>query len=84
MGHKVNPMSFRIGTIYWWQSQWYAGKTYAALVNEDQQIRAAIRAGLREAGVSKIDIERNANQGRHHHSHRQARHRDRPRRPEGG
>ena len=62
MGHKVNPMSFRIGTIYWWQSQWYAGKTYAALVNEDQQIRAAIRAGLREAGVSKIDIERNANQ----------------------
>jgi small subunit ribosomal protein S3 len=63
MGQKVHPTSFRIGTIYTWQSQWYAEKEYANLLAEDRRIRAAITDALGDAGVSRIEIENNANQG---------------------
>ncbi len=63
MGQKVHPTSFRIGTIYTWQSQWYAEKDYAHLLAEDRKIRDAINKSLGDAGVSRIEIENNANQG---------------------
>ena len=63
MGQKVHPTSFRIGTIYTWKSQWYADRGYRALAAEDRQIRDTIHTTLgRDAGVSTIEIERNANQ----------------------
>ncbi len=62
MGQKVHPTSFRIGTIYTWRSQWYADKGYRELVTEDRLVRDTIRGSLSEAGVSRVDIERNANQ----------------------
>ena len=62
MGHKVHPTSFRIGIIYTWGSQWYADKGYRDLLQEDLKIRRTIEQSLQEAGVSRVEIERNANQ----------------------
>lgn len=62
MGQKVHPTSFRIGTIYEWRSQWYSDKQYAELLAEDRKIRDFINERLSEAMISRIDIERNANQ----------------------
>ena len=62
MGHKVHPTGFRIGVIYDWQSKWYAGKNYRNQLHEDIAIRKRIMgAGGADAGISKVDIERNVN-----------------------
>ena len=61
MGHKVHPIGFRLGVIYGWQSKWYADRHYADLVHEDLAIRNFIAGSLRDAGVSRIEIDRNAN-----------------------
>lgn len=59
MGHKVHPKIFRIGTIYGWDSKWFATKrTYPALLREDVKIKAFLRAKLKEASVDRIEIER--------------------------
>ena len=58
MGQKVHPTSFRIGTIYWWRSQWYAEKDYADLLGEDRAIRKLIDDRLNDASIARIDIER--------------------------
>jgi small subunit ribosomal protein S3 len=62
LGHKVHPVGFRIGVIYDWQSKWYADKHYTGLLHEDLEIRRLIMSGLWDAGISKIEIDRNANQ----------------------
>ena len=62
MGHKVNPYGFRLGVIYPWKSNWYAGKDYADALHEDIWIRKHIRSRLSRAGISSIDIERKGDQ----------------------
>ena len=62
MGHKVNPYGFRLGVIYPWKSNWYAGKDYAEALHEDVRIRKHIRRKLSRAGISSIDIERKGDQ----------------------
>ncbi len=62
MGRKVHPTIFRTGVIYGWRSSWFAEKNYAAFLLEDRAIRAEIEDNLAEAGISKVEIERNANQ----------------------
>ncbi len=63
MGHKVHPTGFRVGVIYDWQSKWYAGKNYKAQLHEDIVIRTRIIDGRNvDAGISRVDIDRNANQ----------------------
>ena len=62
MGHKVHPTGFRTGVIYDWQSKWYAGKNYKDQLHSDIAIRKRIMGGSVDAGISKVDIERNANQ----------------------
>lgn len=62
MGHKVNPYGFRLGVIYPWKSNWYAGKEYAQSLHEDVLIRKYIRKKLTRAGISSIDIERKGDQ----------------------
>lgn len=59
MGQKVNPIGFRIGTVYTWNSRWFAkGKLYPTYLLEDRKIRAFIGDQLKAAGVSKIEVER--------------------------
>jgi small subunit ribosomal protein S3 len=62
MGQKTHPIGFRLGIIKDWQAKWYANKSsqYRALLQEDLQIRKAIFSRLPEAGISKIELERGA------------------------
>src|SRR5262245_55216788 len=63
MGHKTHPYGFRLGVIKQWNAKWYgASRAYKDLVKEDLTIRSAIRARLRDAAISRIDIERSTNQ----------------------
>jgi small subunit ribosomal protein S3 len=61
MGHKVHPTGFRLGIIYGWQSKWYADRHYGDLLHEDIKIRNAITKNLPDAGISRVEIDRNAN-----------------------
>ena len=62
MGHKVHPYGFRLGVIYPWKSNWYAGREYAQFLHEDIWIRKHIRSRLMRAGISSVDIERKGDQ----------------------
>ena len=61
MGQKVSPVGFRIGIIRGWDAVWYADKNYTKLLHEDLRIREYIQKKLGSAGVSKVEIERAAN-----------------------
>ncbi len=61
MGQKVHPTGFRVGIIYDWQSKWFADKDYSKLIGEDLTIRQFITETLSDAGVSRVEIDRNAN-----------------------
>jgi small subunit ribosomal protein S3 len=62
MGQKVHPHGFRLGYIYDWNSKWFADKNYTDQLHEDLQIRRAIEKMLPDAGICRVEIERNANQ----------------------
>jgi small subunit ribosomal protein S3 len=62
VGQKVNPYGLRLGIIYPWKSNWYAGRDYAEHLHEDVWIRKHIRQRLSRAGISSIDIERKGDQ----------------------
>lgn len=63
MGHKVSPISFRLQIHKNWQSRWFSKKDYAKLLHEDLKIRKTVLKDLgMRAGISKVEIERNANQ----------------------
>jgi small subunit ribosomal protein S3 len=62
VGQKVHPTGFRIGVIYDWQSKWYADSGYSKLLQEDLTVRQFIAKRMKDAGVSKVEIDRNANQ----------------------
>jgi small subunit ribosomal protein S3 len=59
MGQKVNPTGLRLGINRTWDSRWYAGKKdYGKLLHEDIKIREHLSERLKQAGVSRIIIER--------------------------
>jgi small subunit ribosomal protein S3 len=58
VGQKVHPYGFRLGTLYGWQSNWFAERRYAEQLHEDLQIRDYIKKKLYHAGISKVVIER--------------------------
>jgi small subunit ribosomal protein S3 len=62
MGRKVHPRGFRIGIIHDWQAKWYADKHYAEFLQEDLKLRRAIASRYAEAGISQVQIERQANE----------------------
>ena len=65
MGQKVHPYGFRLGIVKDWTSTWYADtKNYANYLNADLEIRAFLRKKLAHASVSRIQIERPANNAR--------------------
>jgi len=59
MGHKVHPTGIRLGIAKDWNSKWYAGKReYAEYLAADLKVREMLRAELKQAGISRIQIER--------------------------
>ena len=62
MGQKVHPFGFRLGVAKDWTSTWYVEtKDYAKYLNVDLTVRAYLRKRLSHASVSRIQIERPAN-----------------------
>ena len=65
MGHKVHPIGLRLGIIKDWTSKWYAdSKHYADYLHTDMKVRDYLRQKLANASVSRIQIERPANNAR--------------------
>jgi small subunit ribosomal protein S3 len=61
LGHKVHPFGFRIGVIRDWQAKWYAEKEYVEFLQEDMKLRRAIQSQYTDAGISLVEIDRQAN-----------------------
>ncbi|HPO04489.1 MAG TPA: 30S ribosomal protein S3 [Bacillota bacterium] len=62
MGQKVSPHGLRVGVIKDWNSKWYADKKdFADYLVEDRKIREYIKKRIFAAGISKILIDRAAN-----------------------
>ena len=65
MGQKVNPIGLRLGINRTWDSRWFAdGADYGKLLHEDLMIREYLTSNLKQAGVSKVIIERPAKKAR--------------------
>jgi len=62
VGHKVHPIGLRLGLHQEWQARWYEDRLYSQYLGEDMKIRTALARQYREAGVSRVDIERQSNQ----------------------
>lgn len=61
MGQKANPIGLRVGIIKTWSSLWYGTKhDYADKLHQDLLIRKLVKEKLKNAGISKIVIERPA------------------------
>jgi len=59
MGQKINPIGFRLGINRTWDSRWFADNAeYGALLLEDMKLRKHIMKNQRQAGISKVVIER--------------------------
>ena len=59
MGNKVNPVGMRLQVNRTWDSRWYADtKDYGNLLLEDLKIREFIYDECKQAGVSRVIIER--------------------------
>ena len=59
MGQKVNPIGLRLGVNRTWDSRWFANsREYGKLLHEDIAIRAFVTKELKQAGISRVIIER--------------------------
>ena len=59
MGQKINPVGLRVQINRTWDSRWYANtKEYGDLLHEDLKIREFIKEECKQAGVSRVVIER--------------------------
>ena len=61
MGQKVSPVGLRIGVNKDWESKWMAPKKdFSKFIANDIKIRKYLEKLLKDAGVAKIEIERNS------------------------
>ena len=61
MGQKVNPHGLRVGVIKNWDSRWFAkDEVFGDTLVSDYNIRKYLKNELQEAGVPKIEIERDS------------------------
>ena len=65
MGQKVNPHGLRVGVIKNWDSRWFAkDETFGDTLVSDYNIRKYLKNELKNAGVPKIEIERDGHRVR--------------------
>jgi small subunit ribosomal protein S3 len=61
MGQKVHPTGIRLGIVKDWSSKWYANsQTFPVYIRHDHMVRVFIKKKLKDASVSRINIERPA------------------------
>lgn len=58
MGQKVHPFGFRLGVTKTWRSRWFSKQDYSKLLKEDLELKDALLARLKQAGVSAIEVDR--------------------------
>ncbi len=62
MGQKVHPTGIRLGIVKDWTSRWYANtQDYPVFLLQDLKVRDYIKEKLAHASVSRIQINRPAN-----------------------
>jgi small subunit ribosomal protein S3 len=64
MGQKIHPVGMRLGITRTWDSRWFEKKHYVDWLHEDVAIRKSFNRWMRSASISRIEIERRANQAR--------------------
>jgi len=61
MGQKVHPIGIRLGITKEWASKWYAdSQSFSTYVQQDHEVRIFLKKKLKDASVSRIQIERPA------------------------
>ena len=60
MGQKVNPYGIRLGINKTWSSRWFSKNEYTKLLHQDLKIKQYVEKKLKNASISKINIERAA------------------------
>ena len=60
MGQKVNPYGIRLGINKTWSSRWFSKNEYTKLLHQDLKIKNYVEKKLKNASISKINIERAA------------------------
>tara|TARA_B100001057_G_scaffold294119_1_gene294215 strand:+ start:3521 stop:4198 length:678 start_codon:yes stop_codon:yes gene_type:complete len=60
MGQKVNPHGIRLGINKTWSSRWFSRTEYSHLLHQDLKIKSYVEKKLKNASISKINIERAA------------------------
>lgn len=61
MGQKVHPTGIRLGIVKDWSSKWYAEtEEFPRFIKQDHDLRTFIKEKLKDASVSRINIERPA------------------------
>jgi len=60
MGQKVNPNGIRLGINRTWSSRWFSKADYLKLLHQDLEIKKYVEQKLKNASISKINIERMA------------------------
>ncbi len=61
MGQKVNPHGLRVGVIKDWDSRWFVKKNQIGdTIVSDYKLREYLKKTLYAAGISKVEIERDA------------------------
>lgn len=67
MGQKVNPHGLRVGVIKDWDSRWFAkDDAFGDILVEDYKLRKFLKKTLFDAGIPRIEIERDATKVRIH------------------
>ena len=60
MGQKIHPTGFRVGYIHDWKSNWFDERNFSDALVEDVMIRRHIEGKLAHAGLSDIEIRKQA------------------------
>jgi len=58
VGQKTHPYGFRIGFNKTWKSRWFSIERYTQFLHQDLLIKKTIKDNFNNAGISKIEIER--------------------------
>ncbi|HAW08439.1 MAG: 30S ribosomal protein S3 [Chloroherpetonaceae bacterium] len=62
MGQKTNPIGLRLGITRGWDANWYDNLNYAEKIDEDIKVRNYLRSRKKNAGISRIVIDRTSKQ----------------------
>ena len=65
MGQKVNPHGLRVGVIKNWDSRWFVkDEVFGDTLVSDYNVRKYLKTTLYDAGISKVEIERDGHRVR--------------------